>query len=133
MHRTIGSALVLFAVAGCGGGHTYVVTGQGGALSADARIDVTHSGANREVFVSVENLLPPERLGDGLSTYSVWIVPPGGNAVPAGRLDYNSDNRRGRLRTVTPFEDFRVVVTAEPDMPLGYPSGAVVIEQDVSS
>jgi hypothetical protein len=125
-------ALVL-AIAGCGGGQSYSVTGRGPALSADARIDVSPAGANRQVVVSVDHLLPPERLGRQFSTYTVWIVPPGGNPVPAGRLEYDRARRRGRLTTITPYEDFRVLVTAEPEMPLGAPSRAVVLSQDVIS
>jgi hypothetical protein len=124
---------VLFCVA-CGGGRTYTTTGVGGALSADARIDVTAvRGGNRQVRVAVQHLPPPDRLGSGLSTYGVWIVPPGGTPVPAGRLDYDPGSRRGQLTTVTPYEDFRIIVSAEPSMPAGYPSHAIVVSQDVSS
>lgn len=125
--------VLMLAIAGCGGGTTYVATGRGGALSADARIDVVPRGANRQVLVSVQHLLPPERLGSEFSTYNVWIVPPGGRPVPAGRLDYDRGRRSGQLVTITPFEEFRVLVTAETGMPMSYPSQAVVISQDVAS
>lgn len=129
---TILGAFVL-AIAGCGGGTSYAVMGRGPALSADARIDVAEVGANRQVMVSVEHLLPPERLGTDFTSYAVWIVPPGGAPVPAGRLDYDRGSRRGRLTTITPYEDFRVLVTAEPAVPTGAPSRAVVLSQDVAS
>lgn len=126
--------LVAALLSACGGGRTYVSTGRGGALSADARIEVsTIGGGNRRVRVAVQNLVPPGRLGEDLTTYSVWIVPPGGDPQPAGRLDYDAGSRRGDLTTVTPYEDFRVLVSAEPPVPAGYPSGAVVIEEYVTS
>jgi hypothetical protein len=135
MTRSIVTVLgvMALAIAGCGGGTSYSAMGRGGALSADARIDVVPSGGNRQVIVSVQHLVPPERLGSDFSTYNVWIVPPGGRPVPAGRLDYDPGSRSGQLLTVTPFEEFRVLVTAETGMPMGYPSRAVVISQDVTS
>lgn len=135
MTRFIGTALSLLAlaVAGCGGGSSYAATGLGPALSADARIDVVPTGANRQVSVSVQHLMPPERLGRDFSDYAVWIVPPGGSPIPVGRLDYDAGRRRGRLTAITPYENFRVLVTAEPGIPMGVPSRTVVIAQDVAS
>jgi len=124
--------VLALAIAGCGGGTSYAAMGRGGALSADARIDVVPTGGNRQVIVSVQHLVPPERLGPDFSTYNVWIVPPGGRPVPAGQLNYDRGSRSGRLTTITPFDEFRVLVTAEAGMPRGYPSQAVVISQDVS-
>ncbi|HEY8429257.1 MAG TPA: anti-sigma factor [Sandaracinaceae bacterium] len=125
---------LMLAIASCGGGRSYVATGRGPALSADARIDVVPvSAGNRQVRVHVEHLLPPERLHEDFSTYSVWIVPPGGRPIPVGTLDYDRSSRRGQLVTVTPFERFRVLVTAEPNTRTGFPTGAVVIDQDVAS
>ena len=74
---------------------------------------------------------PPDRLGPALSTYGVWIVPPGGAPIPAGRLAYDPANRFGQLTTVTPYEDFRVIVSAEPSVQMGAPSEAIVVSQDV--
>lgn len=128
-----GLGVLALAIAGCGGGTSYVATGLGPALSADARIDVERTGANRQVSVSVQHLMPPERLGRDFSDYAVWIVPPGGTPIPAGRLDYDEGRRRGRLTTITPYENFRVLITAEPGIPMGVPSRAVVIAQDVAS
>lgn len=140
MHRSISYAALgaltaaVLTIAGCGGGASYVTTGSGPALSADARIDVNRVyGNNRRIDLAVNHLLPPERLGEEFSSYAVWIVPPGGNPVPAGKLDYDAGARRGRLTTVTPYEDFRVIITAEPGIPSAYPTGAVVVEQDVQS
>ncbi len=128
------SLVLALAIAGCGGGRSYAATGQGPALSADARIDVVPLNAgNRQVRVSVQHLLPPQRLRSEYTGYSVWIVPPGGNPIPVGTLEYDAGSRRGQLVTVTPFEDFRVLVTAEPRMTAGYPSGEVVVMQDVRS
>ena len=135
--RTISLCLfslgLALSLAACGSGNDYVVTGQGPALSADARIQVDPiSSGDRRLAVDVEHLLPPDRLGD-FSTYSVWVIPPGGHPVMAGRLDYDEDSRRGHIRTVTPFSTFRVIVTAEGEHGYGQPSGAVVIDQEVTS
>ncbi len=140
MHRIISHAAVgalaaaMLTIAGCGGGASYVTTGRGPALSADARIDV-HSiyGNNRRVDIAVQHLLPPQRLGQEFTSYAAWIVPPGGMPVPAGTLEYDPGSRRGRLTTVTPYEDFQVIVTAEPGIQTAYPTGAVVVSQDVRS
>ncbi len=133
------SAVVAFfavasTIAGCGGGSSYVTTGRGPGLAADARISVEPVYANnRKVDLQVQHLLPPQRLGQDYSSYAVWIIPPGGNPIPAGKLEYDAGNRRGRLTTVTPYENFRMLVTAESSAPSPYPTGAVVISQDVRS
>lgn len=134
-HLSLSSLAALsLALTACGGGSSYASTGQGAALSADARIDVVPvSAGNRQVRVLVQHLLPPERLDEDFTTYSVWIVPPGGNPIPVGTLDYDRGSRQGQLVTVTPFDEFRVLVTAEPGLTGGYPSGVVVVEQEVSS
>ena len=72
---------------------------------------------------------------DGTAQAAASLQAPanGPEPVPAGRLDYDAGNRRGQLTTITPYEDFRVLVSAEPPVPMGHPSGQVVIEEYVTS
>lgn len=133
---TVALAAALLVV-GCGGAqHTrYDVAGRDLAPGANARIDVRHTPAgNRRVDLDVQWLPPPERLGPGLSAYTVWIVPPYERPIPAGRLEYDPASRRGRLTLVTPYTDFRIIIAAEaPGEALAYPSEHVVVERDVAT
>ncbi|MEQ9074656.1 MAG: anti-sigma factor [Sandaracinaceae bacterium] len=123
-------AAALFALVGCGGS-SYHLMGRGQAAGTDAQLQVASvAGDNRRVDLDVQHLPPPNRLGAGFETYHVWIAPAGGTPVLAGRLHYDADDRRGRLTTITPHDNFRIMVTPEP-RGSSYPTGQVVLEHYV--
>lgn len=134
MYRTPTLALVgATLLAGCAGPPRSTIEPPP-APRADAQIDVvaTRSGEQR-VRVDVERLPPPERLGLDLSTYAVWIVPPGARPIAAGQLRYDRERGRGDAVVLTPYDDFRLLVTAEPGPELDDPSPVVVVDRVVRS
>jgi hypothetical protein len=56
-----------------------------------------------------ENLKPPKKI------YVVWSQAPDGKNINLGQLTVGSD-RRGTLKSPTPMQVFRIIVTAE-DVP----------------
>ena len=126
------AALALLASA-CGA--SYEATGRGRtAPGADAVIEVdTIDGDNRRVGVDIQHLLPPGRVTDGATVYSVWIVPQGSPPILAGTLDYDEDDRTGQLTATTPHHVFEVRVTAESDPRTAAPSGDTVLLRAIDS
>jgi hypothetical protein len=107
--------------AACGGGRTYA-DGVGGALSADARINVTRSAPAIGAWISPCNTCRLPAAGAATTTVSGSSAGRCAHRGQPPRLRSNS--RSGRLSTITPFEDFRILVSAEPAVPSGYPSAS---------
>jgi hypothetical protein len=82
---------------------------------------------NTLIEVKVEHLAPAKALQDTASTYVVWVRPRTGSTVPqnVGALSVN-DQREGSLETVTPLEEFDLLVTPEPSASVTEPSGEPV-------
>ncbi len=130
--RTIVAAALVVASAACGGSQEYVIVGTARAAGADGSITVEEiEGGNRLVTVHLQHLPPPDRLGEGLSTYVVWIVPEGGEPTKAGKLAYDAEVREGRVMATTPEGAFTLKVTAEESADVATPSEVVVAQQQV--
>lgn len=123
-------AALLFAIVlstACGSSRTYTFRGESIAPGADGELEVTPRDGNYEIRLIVEHLLPPDRVDGGASTYVVWIQPVGRDPIHLGNLDYEPDDRRGRLVATTPHERFELFVTAEPSTTPVSPSGRPVV------
>lgn len=119
--------------AGCGGATTYQVIGTARSAATDGTVEVEEQdGGNYMVTVNMQHLTPPERLGDGLTTYIVWFLRDGNAPSMAGALDYDPDDRTGTMMATTPYNEFRVRITAEESREVAQPSEVVVAEQEVS-
>ncbi len=129
--RTIAAALALGAAA-CGGSSEYVIVGTARAAGADGSVTIEEiEGGNRLVTVHLQHLPPPDRLGEGLTTYVVWIVPEGADATKAGKLAYDAEVREGRMMATTPEGAFTLKVTAEESADVNEPSDVVVAQQQI--
>lgn len=128
------AATLFLAAAGCGGPRTYRVNGSQRDPGADATIQIENiNGGNHMVTITVRHLTPPDRLGEGNTTFMVWIRPATGPAALESQLEYNVDSREGTATLTTPHPRFTVLITAERD-PMNPPSGpsdTVVFEQEV--
>ncbi len=121
------------AAAGCGGASEHVVVGTERAPGADGTIQVEEiEGGSSLVTISITNLLPPRRLGDGLTTFVVWFEG-GGTPVKAGTLDYDEDTRAGSMMATTPMTELTVSITAESEAAVTSPSDVVVVQRRVST
>lgn len=135
--KWIGIVIVaLAAVAtslGCGG-RQFVMQGADRAAGADGRISIEQlEGGNYQVEVQAENLLPPTRLAEDLTTYVVWFQPPDQQPQRVGVLAYNPEERSGRMMATTAHPTFQVIVTGETAANVGAPSEQVAFRGTVEA
>ena len=127
------SLLVVFVAIGCGGTQV-TVHGQDRAAGAVGTIDVESlETGNYAVETVVEHLLPPNRFGEGLTTYAVWFQAPDEQPDRVGVLDYDEDDRRGEMMATTSLPTFQVIVTGESDTGAVAPSEHVVFRTNVAT
>ena len=121
-------------IAACGGASEYAVQGMAPAQGADGEITVEATDAgNQTLVVTMNHLMPPDRLGNGLTSYVVWIIPEGRDAELAGILAYDPEERTGQLMTTTPYPRFQVLVTAEAERRPHSPGEIIVVRRSVTS
>lgn len=127
------SLVLLPTLAGCGGPAEYALTGTARAAGTDGTVTVDEiEGGSHMITVEVMHLPPPARLGDGLTTYVVWLQEDGGQPQKAGVLAYEEDERTGRMRATTPNRNVSVLITAEADREAVSPSEIVVARRELS-
>jgi hypothetical protein len=118
--------------AGCGGPSEFAMTGTERSAGTDGLVTVEElEGGNHMVTLELAHLPPPNRLGEGLTTYVVWFTAPEQAAQKASLLAYDEDDRTGRATATTPLSRFTVSVTAERNGNSGTPSDIVVARRQV--
>jgi len=123
--------LVAWAI-GCGGPSEYAMTGTERSAGTDGMITVEElEGGNRLVQIELAHLPPPNRLGEGLTTYVVWFTAADQAAQKASMLAYDADDRAGRATATTPLSRFTVTVSAERNGNVGSPSDIIVARRQV--
>lgn len=119
----------------CGGGSwSYNVVGTQRDPGAEGTIQVERiEGGNRLVTASLQHITPPERLGQGLTTFVMWFRDPRGQSTKASNLEYDPGSRTGRATATTPMGRFLVIVTAERNGEAHEPSDNVIFNQRVDA
>ena len=94
-----------------------------GELQTEAAVRVLRgeNGVHR-VTVVARDVVPPEQLAPGATTYVVWLRQIGKPAVNVGVLRVDASGR-GFFETTTPHESFAVLVTAEKSPNVSAPLG----------
>jgi hypothetical protein len=116
------------------GGTQYVLQGQERAAGADGRVEVeAQDGGNYLVSVQTENLLPPSRLGEELTTYVVWFQPSEQTPQRMGQIAYDADSRSGSMTATTANTAFQVIVTGEVAPDVVTPSENVVFRASIEA
>lgn len=101
------------------------------AARADLRIG-SDANDNTTIDLRVRHLAEPQRLSPPRNVYMVWIQPRGRD-VPELLGQLQVDRRlEGRLRTVTPYREFELMVTAEDDTVVTEPSGQLALRTSVN-
>lgn len=126
------AALALCSAAACASGLSVQATGRGPAYGADARIELEEGDAgNHQLAVKIEHLVPPHRIDGKFDQYAVWIDPEHRTPRLVGILDYDEEDRAGKLETLTPYEKFDLLVTAERSGRPSDPHGTVVLSERI--
>lgn len=126
----IGSLLL----GGCAGVREYVVVGTQKAPDADAAIKIEEQeGGNFLVTVSVQHLLPPDRLAAELTTYAVWFQAAGSRPLRVGNLTYDAEDRSGEVVATTTLTSFDIIISGEASETAASPSEHEVFRTSVES
>ena len=88
-----------------------------------------------KLAVTVKHMAPPEKVATGASSYVVWLRPlaTDTSSEPAqnlGALAVGKD-LEGKLNTVTPYRQFDVFVTAEPEPGSTAPTGEQLLTTSI--
>jgi hypothetical protein len=130
--RRLSPVAFAMALGACATRAEYVVEGTERSIGVDGLITIAPQAEDvNRVKVELEHLPPPERHDRRMRTFVVWLTPPDGATVRAGRLAYDRDSREGRLEATTPNDAVHVQVTAERESDVNAPSDVVVVSRHV--
>jgi hypothetical protein len=135
MNRSLllAAAVVLTA---CGGAQKYALTPTDKGAGADGFVTATTSEPQHmtKVDIEVKNLLPPERVTPASTHFVAWYrKDDSGHWVRLGALDYNTDDRKGKIVGASaPETQFDVAITAEKTPAPVTPSEGMVMRQRVA-
>jgi hypothetical protein len=111
---------------GCGGKVGINISSTVAATQAEVKTDKDNND-NPVVELKVKHLAPPQNLQPAKSVYVVWVEMADGKLFNAGRLRLN-DDLEGKIRVMTPYPRFKLVVSAEDDALASSPGSQRVIE-----
>jgi hypothetical protein len=115
-------------LAGCA--HKVSVEGSSMLPAAVADAKIKSGDANSELTLKVQYMAPPQLLDPPRELYYVWAETARGEVAPLGRLHVGND-RSGELKATVPYEEFRILVTAENDPFPSSPSKPAVLATDM--
>lgn len=109
-------------------------------MVGSAKVDSVHGvlevepaeGSKRALTLVLDELPPPDRLGEEFTTYVAWTKPLEGAPRALGALEYSREERQGRLSATGPSRSFTFLVTAESSASPEAPSSLVVAEHRVA-
>lgn len=84
---------------------------------------------NAIVDLQIQHLAPSENLKPPKKVYVAWSQAPDGKNINLGQITVGSD-RRGTLKSPTPMQVFRVIITAEDVPTASFPSSHIVFSSD---
>jgi hypothetical protein len=85
---------------------------------------------NSVVDVDIQHLAPSDNLKPPKKAYAVWAQSPDGKNMNLGQWTIGSD-RRGRLKSTTPMQLFRIIVTAEDTPTATFPSPKIIFSSNM--
>jgi hypothetical protein len=121
-------ALLAASIAGCASTYEMPTEAPNYAAIADIEVRVNKTDL-REMTLRIEHLAPPRRIDPSLVAYVVWMTVPGHGTSKLGQLEYDEDDREGRLLATSAHRKFEVLVTLESDLSAASPSNNVVLRK----
>jgi hypothetical protein len=117
---------------GCTSTEHPILSGAGVPASEGTVSATKGDNDNPLVEVHVKYLAPPWKVASGATTYVVWIKPLNGEIQNVGGMDVD-DNLEGTLKTVTPYQAFKLTVTPEASSAVAQPTHIPVFTADITS
>ena len=92
-------------------------------LSPSGKADVEHAATLSIIHIEVDKLQAASKLSPAMNSYVVWAVSPEGGFENVGELAVSDG--KGRLDTVTRFDQFGILITAEPHYMVDRPNSVI--------
>jgi len=119
-------------IAGCHATADYALVGSAYVPAASGEIDVEEAaGGEILIKVTLDHLVAPGRLEEGLTHYVVWFTPTGEYPLRQRALDYDPESMVGHASIPTSLREFEVKITAEKSETPNQPSDLLVASQDI--
>ena len=126
------SLVAISMIASCNPPADYALVGSAYVPAAHGQIDVEKID-KEEILITVtlDHLVPPEKIELGLTHYIVWFAPVGEHPTRQRALDYDAEAQVGRASIPTSLREFEVQITAENSETPNQPSDLLVASQKI--
>jgi hypothetical protein len=92
-------------------------------LTPSGKADIERNGTLSQIHIEVDKLQDPQKLSPAMNAYVVWAVSPEGGYENVGELGVADG--KGRLDATTRFDQFGILITAEPYFMVDRPNSIV--------
>ena len=93
------------------------------ALAPSGKADVEHAATLSLIHIEVDKLQAASKLSPAMNAFVVWSISPEGGFENVGELAVTDG--KGRLDTVTRFDQFGILITAEPHFMVDRPNSVI--------
>ena len=126
------SLLVVAIIAACNPPADYALVGSAYVPAAHGDIQVEKIDRDQILItLTLDHLVPPEKVELGLTHYVVWFTPVGEHPIRQRALDYDAEAQVDGVSIPTSLREFEVQVTAENSETPNQPSDLLVASQKV--
>jgi hypothetical protein len=126
------SLIVVSMIASCNAPADYALVGSAYVPASHGQVDVEKiDRAQILITVTLDYLLPPERIEAGLTHYVVWFTAVGQPPVRQRVLDYDAETQVARASIPTSLREFELQITAENSEAPTQPSDLLVASQKI--
>lgn len=129
MKNVIISAILMFLITSCASTTKFPISPvtPGATITAEVKKDKSN---NYLISVTAKNLAGAERLSPPRKTYVVWIQSRNNGTKNIGQLMGKND-KSSTLETLSSFEPNEIIITAEDEGSVSYPSGIEITRANV--
>ena len=126
------SLVAISMIASCNPPADYALVGSAYVPAAHGQIDVEKID-KEEILITVtlDHLVPPEKIELGLTHYIVWFALVGEHPMRQRALDYDAEAQVGRASIPTSLREFEVQITVENSETPNQPSDLLVASQKI--
>jgi len=93
------------------------------AIAPSGKVDMERSGTVTQIHIEIDRLQAAQKLSPSMNAYVVWAVSPEGSIENVGELGVIDG--KGRLDTVSKFDQVGILITAEPHFMVDRPNAVI--------